>query len=171
MISWKKYGRVRSVSIKKDRKTQKSKGYAFVNFYDRRDAEDAFYRFQNQSLDGRTVRLDWDLGIDNKIKLGMTRPSRYTNNRYRSRSRKRSRDSRSPRRSRTPKRPRIQQRRSRTPPRQVESPRRSRTPPRQVESPRSPNINGEKRGRSRERRNGENNENQVDQSDRIPGRD
>lgn len=50
------------------RRTGQSKGYAFVEFEHRRDAEEAFYKYQDYPLDGRRLRLDWDLGYDKKMR-------------------------------------------------------------------------------------------------------
>jgi RNA recognition motif-containing protein len=59
-------GRVRNVTIGWNRRTNQSRGYAFVEFADRRDAEAAFDKFRDYSLDGRRLRCDWDVGLDKK---------------------------------------------------------------------------------------------------------
>lgn len=40
--------------------------FAFVEFEERRDAEDAFDKFDGFSVDGRRLKLDWDVGINKK---------------------------------------------------------------------------------------------------------
>jgi len=59
-------GRLRLVTVGYNKRTGQSKGHAFVEYEDRRDAEDAFERFQGYSLEGRRLRIDWDIGIDKK---------------------------------------------------------------------------------------------------------
>jgi len=59
-------GRLRTVVVGINKRTGQSKGYAFVEYEDRRDAEEAFQRFQGFTLEGRKLRLDWDVGIDKK---------------------------------------------------------------------------------------------------------
>ena len=51
-----KYGDVGDVYIPRDRFTKESRGFAFVRFYDKRDAEDAMDAMDGASLDGREVR-------------------------------------------------------------------------------------------------------------------
>lgn len=75
-----RYGRLKSVTVPMDTVTNKNKGYAkkrerkqksacdtnvwydsfaFIEFEDRRDAEDAFEKFDGFSVEGRRLRLDW----------------------------------------------------------------------------------------------------------------
>ena len=51
-----KYGEVGDVYIPTDRFTKESRGFAFVRFYDKRDAEDAMDDMDGAILDGREVR-------------------------------------------------------------------------------------------------------------------
>jgi len=99
-------GRLRNVTVGINRRTGQSKGHAFVEFEDRRDAEDAFERFQGYNLEGRRLRIDWDIGIDKKRAFASTSrgPGRSPPRRY-SRSPPRRSGSHSPssaRRSRSP---------------------------------------------------------------------
>jgi len=59
-------GRLRLVTVGYNKRTGQSKGHAFVEYEDRRDADDAFERFQGYNLEGRRLRIDWDIGIDKK---------------------------------------------------------------------------------------------------------
>eukprot|EP01111_Echinosteliopsis_oligospora_P001144 TRINITY_DN1157_c0_g1_i1.p1 TRINITY_DN1157_c0_g1~~TRINITY_DN1157_c0_g1_i1.p1 ORF type:complete len:275 (+),score=41.77 TRINITY_DN1157_c0_g1_i1:29-853(+) len=96
-------GKLRNVTVGFNRRTGQSKGYAFVDYYDRREAEEAFDRYQGYSMDGRKLRLDWDPGVDRKGSSGPSRrrsPSPRGRSRSRSPRRYRSK-SRSPRRSRS----------------------------------------------------------------------
>jgi RNA recognition motif-containing protein len=63
-----RFGRVKFVKVGFNQRTGQSKGYAFVEFEHRRDAEEAFYKYQDYPLDGRRLRLDWDLGYDKKMR-------------------------------------------------------------------------------------------------------
>jgi len=112
-----RYGSVRNVTVGYNRRTGGSRGYAFVEFESRRDAEDAFSKFQGYSLDGRRLRLDWDVGMERKTKeRGNTtrrrnsprrrRHSRSRSPRRRSRSRERRQKSKS--RDRSPEKKKIE---------------------------------------------------------------
>ncbi|KAM4802697.1 serine/arginine-rich splicing factor 2-like [Urocitellus parryii] len=52
-----KYGRVGDVYIPRDRYTKESRGFAFVRFHDKRDAEDAMDAMDGAVLDGRELRV------------------------------------------------------------------------------------------------------------------
>lgn len=52
-----KYGRVGDVYIPRDRYTKESRGFAFVRFHDKRDAEDAMDSMDGALLDGRELRV------------------------------------------------------------------------------------------------------------------
>ena len=54
--TFEKYGDVGDVYIPRDRFNRESRGFAFVRFYDRRDAEDAMDSMDGAILDGREVR-------------------------------------------------------------------------------------------------------------------
>lgn len=51
------YGRVGDVYIPRDRYTKESRGFAFVRFHDKRDAEDAMDAMDGALLDGRELRV------------------------------------------------------------------------------------------------------------------
>lgn len=50
-------GEVGDVYIPRDRFTRESRGFAFVRFYDKRDAEDALEAMDGRILDGRELRV------------------------------------------------------------------------------------------------------------------
>jgi len=52
-----KYGDVGDVYIPRDPYTQDSRGFAFVRYYDERDADDAIERLNGALLDGRELRV------------------------------------------------------------------------------------------------------------------
>ncbi|KAL1498013.1 hypothetical protein ABEB36_008876 [Hypothenemus hampei] len=93
-------GEVGDIYIPRDRFTRESRGFAFVRFYDKRDAEDALDAMDGRMLDGRELRVQM-------ARYGRpTSPHRrYRGGRRRSRgrrdSRSRSRGRRSPSRSRS----------------------------------------------------------------------
>jgi len=135
-------GRIRNVTVGVNRRTGQSKGYAFVEFEDRRDAEDAFDKFDGYVIEGRRLRLDWDIGLERKMVYGSSRSRRSPPRRgHHSRSPRRysrspRRYSRSPRRgSRSPRRGSRSPRRSRSPRNYSKSPRKSPSPGRNVPSP------------------------------------
>ncbi|KAF7273039.1 SR family splicing factor SC35 isoform X2 [Rhynchophorus ferrugineus] len=83
-------GEVGDIYIPRDRFTRESRGFAFVRFYDRRDAEDALEAMDGRMLDGRELKVQM-------ARYGRpTSPHRrYRGGRRRSRSRGRRSRSRS----------------------------------------------------------------------------
>nr|CAB3265880.1 serine/arginine-rich splicing factor 2-like [Phallusia mammillata] len=55
--AFEKYGDVGDVYIPRDRYSKESRGFAFVRFYDKRDAEDAMDCMDGKMLDGRELRV------------------------------------------------------------------------------------------------------------------
>ncbi|XP_041362641.1 serine/arginine-rich splicing factor 2-like [Gigantopelta aegis] len=55
--SFEKYGDVGDVYIPRDRFTRESRGFAFVRYYDKRDAEDAIDCMDGAVMDGREIRV------------------------------------------------------------------------------------------------------------------
>ena len=52
-----KYGEVGDIYIPRDPYTKESRGFAFVRFYEKRDAEDAMERLDGYVIDGREMRV------------------------------------------------------------------------------------------------------------------
>lgn len=132
---------VKDVYMPKDYQTGKPRGFAFVEFYDKNDAEEAMRELDGKELNGR------DLGVivaqqrrktpDQMRDLSRGGSSRggggYRGGRDRSRSRSRSPPRRRRSRSRSP--PRRERRRSRSFDRRRRSPSRSPPPRRSRRSP------------------------------------
>jgi RNA recognition motif-containing protein len=75
--------------------------YAFVNFEDRRDAEDVFDKYYDFSIEGHKIKIDWDVGLEKKRRA--LPPRRYSpRRRSRSPRRRYSPDYSPGRRSRSP---------------------------------------------------------------------
>ncbi|KAK3598842.1 hypothetical protein CHS0354_008584 [Potamilus streckersoni] len=55
--AFEKYGKVGDVYLPRDRFTRESRGFAFVRFYDKRDAEDAMDAMDGIIMDGRELRV------------------------------------------------------------------------------------------------------------------
>ncbi len=53
-----RYGDVGDIYIPRDRFTKESRGFAFVRFLDKRDAEDAMDKMDGYVLDGRDMRVE-----------------------------------------------------------------------------------------------------------------
>ncbi|OXA60530.1 serine/arginine-rich splicing factor 2 isoform X1 [Folsomia candida] len=98
-----KYGDVGDVYIPRDRWTRESRGFAFVRFYDRRDAEDAMETLDGRVLDGRELRVQMARYGRPASPVGGERRSRRGSRGRggRSRSRSMSRDGRNGRRGRS----------------------------------------------------------------------
>ena len=56
-------GPVLKVHVGVDSRTGYGRGYAFVSYYSTRDAKRAYKYFKGRPLDGRELRVDWDIGI------------------------------------------------------------------------------------------------------------
>lgn len=48
------------------RTNKQGKGYAFVHYSERKEAEEAMERFKGLVFQGKTVSLDWDIGLETK---------------------------------------------------------------------------------------------------------
>jgi len=92
-------GEVGDVYIPRDRFTRESRGFAFVRFYDKRDAEDALDAMDGRMLDGRELRVQMASSRSRSRRRSRSRSYRRRSpSRSRSKSRSRSRsDSKSSR--------------------------------------------------------------------------
>jgi len=88
---FKKYGDVGDVYFPKERDTGRSRGFAFVRYYDKNDAEDAVEGLNGRSYDGRELRISLDAGRPGGGGFG----GGFGGGRRRSRSRSRDRRRRS----------------------------------------------------------------------------
>eukprot|EP00041_Stephanoeca_diplocostata_P011422 m.189168 g.189168 ORF g.189168 m.189168 type:complete len:160 (+) comp18528_c0_seq73:1186-1665(+) len=70
-----RYGRIKNVTLGRNRETGQCRGFGFVTYEDARDAEDAFEKLQGYDLDGRVLRLDFDAGKDKKEEAGYLKPN------------------------------------------------------------------------------------------------
>lgn len=61
-----RFGRLRQVSVPMDRYTRRNRGFSFIEFEERADAEDAFNKYNGYEIEGRKMRLDWDIGRNAK---------------------------------------------------------------------------------------------------------
>ncbi|XP_051968141.1 serine/arginine-rich splicing factor 2-like [Xyrauchen texanus] len=166
-----KYGRVGDVYIPRDRYTKESRGFAFVRFHDKRDAEDAMDAMDGALLDGRELRVQMARygrppdshysrrgaaprrsgGYGRRSRSRSPRRRRHSRSRSRSHSRSRSRYSRSRSRSESHSRSRSK---SQTPRRsKSKSPSRSRSRSKSKSRSRShtPRSNKGSKSRSRSR--------------------
>ncbi|KAG5676084.1 hypothetical protein PVAND_005938 [Polypedilum vanderplanki] len=101
-------GDVGDIYIPRDRHTRESRGFAFVRFYDKRDAEEALQEMDGRMLDGRELRVQM-------ARYGRPTSPQRRSNRHDRRRRSRSRDRRGGgggRRSRSRSRDRRGRRRS-----------------------------------------------------------
>lgn len=46
-----------------DTKTGRGKGFAFISYFTTQDAKRAYKYFKGRPLDGRELRVDWDIGV------------------------------------------------------------------------------------------------------------
>ncbi|XP_059612568.1 serine/arginine-rich splicing factor 2 [Phlebotomus argentipes] len=85
-------GEVGDIYIPRDRFTRESRGFAFVRFYDKRDAEDALEAMDGRILDGRELRVQMArYGRPTSPHRRSGRSDRRRRSRSRSRDRRRSR--------------------------------------------------------------------------------
>merc|ERR1719422_851102 len=61
-----KFGDVGDIYLPTERGTGRSRGFAFVRFYDKRDAEDALDELNGRTYDGRELRIKIDEGRPNR---------------------------------------------------------------------------------------------------------
>lgn len=61
-----KCGKIASCSVPLDKFTQRNKGFAFLEFEARENAEEAKNMFAGYPVDGRKLRIDWDVGREKK---------------------------------------------------------------------------------------------------------
>jgi len=111
-----KFGDVGDIYFPLERDTGRSRGFAFVRYYDKRDAEDAVDSLNGRTYDGRELRISVDVGRPERRDEGGfgRRRSRSRSRDRRRRSRSRSRDRRSRSRSRDRRRSRSRDRKSRS---------------------------------------------------------
>jgi len=113
-----KYGDVGDIYLPMERASGRSRGFAFVRFYDKRDAEDALDALNGRTYDGRDLRISMDGGrprYSGRDDSGGGRGGGRGRSRSRSRERRRSRSkSRERRRSRSRSRSKSRDRRSRS---------------------------------------------------------
>jgi len=61
-----KYGRINQITMPIDQYTGRNKGFVFVEFEDRREAEDVLDKYNGFVVENRRLKLDWDIGRDKK---------------------------------------------------------------------------------------------------------
>ena len=102
-----RFGKINEVFIPKDKYSGKSRGFAFVRFFDKEDARDAYDDQNGRVHDGRRITIEWsrkDDGYERRAAKRRSRsrsrsPRRRSRSRERRRSRSRSRRSRERRRT------------------------------------------------------------------------
>ncbi|ORZ12666.1 hypothetical protein BCR42DRAFT_75165 [Absidia repens] len=77
-----RYGKLLKITIPIDNLTTRNKGFAFVEFEHRHEAQEAFDNYQGFSVGGRRLKLDWDIGLNKKDNRRPPRSEdyRHTNN-------------------------------------------------------------------------------------------
>ncbi|KAG0014900.1 hypothetical protein BGZ81_000202 [Podila clonocystis] len=63
---FKKFGTITKVTVVLDQYTQRNKGFAFVEYEDRKAAEEAVERYNGFDVEGRRLKIDWDIGLGKK---------------------------------------------------------------------------------------------------------
>jgi len=95
-----KYGKVGDIYIPRNYRTQESRGFAFIRYFDTRDAEDALKRLNGELVDGREIRVsfaeharpDQQSGARTSARSKSRSPRSRSKSRSKSRGRSRSRD-------------------------------------------------------------------------------
>jgi len=54
---FKEFGDIGDVYLPRDKETRRSRGFAFIRFYDQRDADEALAKMDGVRLDGREIRV------------------------------------------------------------------------------------------------------------------
>ena len=86
-----RFGKINEVFIPKDKYSGKSRGFAFVRFFDKDDARDAYDDQNGRVHDGRRITIEWSRKDDGYERRAAKRRSRTRSPRRRSRSRERRR--------------------------------------------------------------------------------
>ncbi len=63
---FRKFGAIKDIAVPIDKVTNRNKGFTFVTFENRADAEDAMDFCRNAVVEGRKLRCDWDVGAEKK---------------------------------------------------------------------------------------------------------
>ena len=63
---FRKFGAIKDIAVPIDKATNRNKGFTFVTFENRADAEDAMDYCRNAVVEGRKLRCDWDVGSEKK---------------------------------------------------------------------------------------------------------
>ena len=61
------FGKVEKVTVPMDRRTGKNKGFAFIQFNEKREAQVAYEHFKGTTVEGRPVKIDWDLKVTTPV--------------------------------------------------------------------------------------------------------
>ncbi|KAF9428237.1 hypothetical protein BGZ94_002994 [Podila epigama] len=63
---FKKFGTIIKVTVVIDQYTGRNKGFAFVEYEDRKAAEEAMEKYNGFDVEGRRLKIDWDIGLGKK---------------------------------------------------------------------------------------------------------
>ncbi|KAG0296803.1 hypothetical protein BGZ98_000813 [Dissophora globulifera] len=63
---FKKFGTIVKITVVLDQYTGRNKGFAFVEFEDRKNAEEAMEQYNGFAVEGRRLKMDWDIGLNKK---------------------------------------------------------------------------------------------------------
>ncbi|KAG0201252.1 hypothetical protein BGX33_010435 [Mortierella sp. NVP41] len=63
---FKKFGTIVKITVVLDQYTGRNKGFAFVEYENRKDAEEALEKYNGFDVEGRRLKLDWDIGLGKK---------------------------------------------------------------------------------------------------------
>ncbi|EGG15976.1 RNA-binding region RNP-1 domain-containing protein [Cavenderia fasciculata] len=70
-----KFGTIATLNIGFDKRTGHNRGFAFIEFENKADADEAYKTYSTTDVDGRKLRLDWDVGLNKKQDLkGLSKP-------------------------------------------------------------------------------------------------
>ncbi|KAK3841337.1 MAG: hypothetical protein J3R72DRAFT_369243 [Linnemannia gamsii] len=63
---FKKFGTIVKITVVLDQYTGRNKGFAFVEYEDRKNAEEAMEKYNGFDVEGRRLKMDWDIGLGKK---------------------------------------------------------------------------------------------------------